>query len=618
MTSESHFGTYFEAFNAKHQTPHEVAENYIYSKHLSDLCGPYHAVLVGPRGSGKTTLLKMLQPAALTAWQGSRAKILRANIDYSAVFISSDISWSRQLNSLGYGKLSDDNHRTLIVACFTTHVLHALIQTMIQRCAATTTFRGVALSLKQESKLSLLILNELQLSDAIPSLSSIRQALRSRLSDIRTLANQGSLIEQTEFRTILASKRFLHIDFLDMCSNLAGLFDDTVNEIGAKWALLFDELETAPDWVVQQLFSAFRVSDPKLYLKLAISPASPAAYETLTSALSPADWQDHKQIPLWYQDRTTAEKFCNDLWNSLAEKQGIKLSARESLGPSAFAPASGGGDSVSTNPYGPGGYWVLQFQELQRKDKSFAAFLRAHGVDVSQLGLTDRFQKDAVLRKAAPVAAVRNFFLHEDREGGVSPRLRKTSSLYAGAESIFVISEGNPRWLIGMLSPLIAHMVDSKVKRVDVSVQAEQIDKAAERLIALLRTTPLPGGTARESSFGLDALLESIARRLHWELVQGRFSIDPKFSFVADRDYASEICELLAAGLNRGAVVLVDEKTSRPIVGDLHGVPLRLSYLLAAKFGLALRKGKTTGLRQLLTSGDRGGGVDASRQLGLL
>ena len=489
---------------------------------------------------------------------------------------------------------------------------------MIQRCDPTTTFRGVMLSLDQESNLALQMLKELRIDGAIPSLSSIRQALRSRLTDIRTLANQGSLMDQLEFGASLASQPFLHIDFLDMCSNLAGLFDDAVNDAGAKWALLFDELETAPDWVVQQLFSAFRVSDQKIYLKLAISPSSPAAYETLTSTLGPADWQDHKQIPLWYQDRKVAEKFCNDLWRSLARKQGVTQSARDSLGPSAFAPASGGGVASSNDPYGPDGYWTKQFQELLQKDKSFAAFLKVRKIDVKQLGHTDQFKKDAVLRKAAPIAAVRNFFLHEDREGNVSPRQRKTSSLYAGAESIFAISEGNPRWLIGLLSPLIAYMVNMKAKTVDPSVQAEQIDKAADRLLALLRTTPLPNGSARSGTGGLDVLLQRIGQRLHDDLVQSNFAIDPKLSFVADKGYSNGVCELLAAGLNRGAVVLVDEGTSRPIVGDLHDVPLRFSYLLAAKFGLALRKGRTTGLRQLLISTEGYDDADASRQLGLL
>jgi len=618
MTIEPQVRAFFEAFNAKHQQPREVAENYIYSRHLNDLGGPYHAVLVGPRGSGKTTLLKMLQPAALSAWQGARAHSLRAQIDYSGVFISSDISWSRQLKSLGYGRLSDVNHRTLIVACFTTHILHALLQTMIQRCDPTTTFRGVKLSLDQESNLALQILKELRIDGAIPSLSSIRQALRSRLTDIRTLANQGSLMDQLEFKASLASQPFLHIDFLDMCSNITGLFDDAVNEAGAKWGLLFDELETAPDWVVQQLFSAFRVSDQKIYLKLAISPSSPAAYATLTSELGPADWQDHKQIPLWCQDRKVAEKFCNDLWRSLARKQGIAQSARDSLGPSAFAPASGGGVASSVDRYGPDGYWTKQFQELLQKDKSFAAFLKVRKIDVTQLGHTDQFSRDAVLRKAAPIAAVRNFFLHEDRVGNVSPRQRKTSSLYAGAESMFAISEGNPRWLIGLLSPLIAHMVNTKTKTVAPSVQAEQIDKAADRLLALLRTTPLPDGSARSGTGGLDVLLQRIGQRLHDDLVQSNFAIDPKLSFVADKGYSNSVCELLAAGLNRGAVVLVDESTSRPIVGDLHDVPLRFSYLLAAKFGLALRKGRTTGLRQLLISTEGYDDADATRQLGLL
>ena len=161
-------------------------------------------------------------------------------------------------------------------------------------------------------------------------------------------------------------------------------------------------------------------------------------------------------------------------------------------------------------------------------------------------------------------------------------------------------------------------MLSPEAKTVDPSVQAEQIDKAADRLLALLRTTPLPNGSARSGTGGLDVLLQRIGQRLHDDLVQSNFAIDPKLSFVADKGYSNGVCELLAAGLNRGAVVLVDEGTSRPIVGDLHDVPLRFSYLLAAKFGLALRKGRTTGLRQLLISTEGYDDADASRQLGLL
>jgi hypothetical protein len=47
-------------------------------------------------------------------------------------------------------------------------------------------------------------------------------------------------------------------------------------------------------------------------------------------------------------------------------------------------------------------------------------------------------------------------------------------------------------------------------------------------------------------------------------------------------------------------VMLVDESSSKAIVGEMLNSKLRLSFLLAAKYGLLLRKGKTVRLSNLL------------------
>jgi len=599
MAEDVDIAALFEAFNAKYLEPVQVADGYIYSQHLEELSGPYHAVLVGPRGSGKTTLLKMLQPAALAAWKGRRADSFRKKIDYSGVFIASDISWSRQLSSLGYGKLNAEHHKILVLACFTTHVLHAVLETMTARIANATTFRGVELTSEKEQALAIGILDVLKLKAPIASLLSIKQSLRGRLSEVRQLANRGSLISAEEFSKILADLPFLHIDFLDICSNITGLFNDAADQHGARWALLFDELETAPEWIVEQLFSAFRVCDPKIYLKLAISPVSTVAFQTIMSAAGPAEGHDHKQIPLWYTDRIEAKGFCESLWRSLTTKKGLNITAREALGASAFEPTARG-QVKKQNPYAVGQYWTGIFKSLQKKDKSFSTFLRIRHVDLDRIAETQQTQKDSILRKAAPIAAVRNFFLHEDQEGNVSSRFRKTSSLYAGAESIFAISEGNPRWLIGLLTPMIAYMVNNKVRRVPESVQAEEIDNAADRLVALLRTIPVPLNVHQSDVQALDVLVQKIGLRLHDDLINRPFAIDPRLCFVVDRGINNSLIELLSSGLNRGAVMLVQGTAARSVVGDMTGVTLRLSYLLAAKYGLPLRKGKATNLSHLL------------------
>jgi hypothetical protein len=592
---------FFEQFNAKYLDPEQVAAGYVYSHQLEELSGPYHAVLVGPRGSGKTTLLKMLQPGALDAWKSRRAESFRKKIDYSGVFIASDISWSRQLSALGYGRLPEDIHRSLVLSCFTTHVLQAVVEAMILRTEPNAKYRAVSMPPGGAERVSREITDALRLDTPIASLLSVKQALRSRLSDLRLLANRGSIAPADEFRYQLARTEWLHLDCLDSCSNVTSLFNDAAGENKARWALLFDELETAPDWIVEQLFIALRVSNPRLYLKLAISPVSPTACNALMSIDGPADGHDYRLIRLWYADRMEARGFCDAVWESLTKKAGLKVSARDALGPSAFEPASPS-ELRHRNPYARGEYWTEIFRELARKDKTFAAFLHAKSIDLEHIGETSQQAKDATLRKAAPVAAVRNFFLHEDNRGQVAPKSRKTSALYAGAESIFAISEGNPRWLIGLLTPMIAYLIQTNEKRVPVSVQAEEIDNAAERLLALLRTIPLPREAEKNEALGLNGMVRNIGVALHDDLMKRNFAIDPRLSFVVDRGTPKHIVDLLAAGLNRGALILVSDAPSRAVVGELSDSVVRLSYLLAAKYGLPLRRGKKTSLAGLLNS----------------
>ncbi|MET2530183.1 ORC-CDC6 family AAA ATPase [Ralstonia pseudosolanacearum] len=593
-----------EAFNAKYLEPAEVAHGFVYSTHFEQLAGDYHAVLIGPRGSGKTTLLKMLQPSALATWTGPKADAFRAAVKYSGVFIASDISWSKQLNSLGYGKLNEENHRTLVLACFTTHVVHAVLETMASRANSKLKYRAVTLSADKEALLARELASALRVKPEIPSLLAVRQALRNRLSDVRVLANACSLLSHEQCSERLASYDYLHLDFLDICSNICATFNEAVGEAGARWGLLFDELETAPDWIVDQLFSALRTSDPRLYLKLAISPVSATAYKALFKQDGASLGNDYQQIRLWYSDRTESKAFCRALWSSLTQKHGLSITAEEALGRSVFEPKDNRGVR-RRSPYSPGEHWHKVFTSLVRKDRSFANFLRQRDIDLSAAESMWANKRDSVLRKAAPVAALRDFFLHQSRKGEVAPRQRKTLEIYTGVDSIFAITEGNPRWFISLASPLINFLVRSGERKVPNSEQASEIDAAADRLIALLKTIPVEHMDTHGDDLPLDALLEEIGARLHAELVNEQFSMDPVQSFVVDERISERTQALLASAVNRGAVMLVDESSSKAIVGEMLNSKLRLSFLLAAKYGLLLRKGKAVRLSSLLPVRER-------------
>src|SRR3954470_15580022 len=102
---ESMIPSIFESFNARALEPDQVARTFVPSQHYRTLTKRSHSIIIGPRGSGKTTLLKMLQQPALEAWNHPHADEYRSIIDFTGVFIATDVSWGRQVQSLGYGKL---------------------------------------------------------------------------------------------------------------------------------------------------------------------------------------------------------------------------------------------------------------------------------------------------------------------------------------------------------------------------------------------------------------------------------------------------------------------------------------------------------------------------------
>src|ERR1700720_26306 len=92
-----------DSINARALSPVQVAQTFVPSSHFTALCRRRHTIILGPRGSGKTTLLKMLQPQALANWKHEDAAKMKNQIDFTGIFVATDIGWSAQLSSLGQG-----------------------------------------------------------------------------------------------------------------------------------------------------------------------------------------------------------------------------------------------------------------------------------------------------------------------------------------------------------------------------------------------------------------------------------------------------------------------------------------------------------------------------------
>jgi hypothetical protein len=505
---------------------------------------------------------------------------------------------------LGEGELDLDTHKVLSIAAFTTHTLRSLVTAILYRIEKETRhvkrrFRRVILNLETEAELARSLRASWYLQGAIPTFLSLKHALTGRLSLVKEIASKERLLGPAGRAERLAAIPFLHLDFIQAAALAVEQFNDLAGERGEKWAMMFDELELAPAWIRDNLLRSLRTSSEDFLFKLAMSPSAPDIH-VFENALAAAPGQDFDQIPLWYAEKSDSYQFCEHLWHSMLADRGLEpMEPLDALGRSEFETLADDWTEQGT-AYTPGSRLGKRFMRLSETDKSFRDYLQHKGIDPRRLDRLAGDQRAADVRKVAPLLAVREFYRGKDDEkGGRTRRSRKSATLYAGAGSIFAISEGNPRWFIA----LVGRLLDSLEKgggRVPQSLQAREIKIASERFAAMLKTIPAPpvGHGAR----GLLSIAKSVGVFFHNEAVEGSFNPDPPGTFIVDSQSSDEIVNSLERALNAGAIVYVPDDVSQLLLRSLRGKRFRLSYLLAPLYGLPLRLGRPVALCGILKS----------------
>jgi hypothetical protein len=609
--------TIFESFNARSLKPAQVARTFVPSLQYQRLTQRRHSVLVGPRGSGKTTLLKMLQPQALEVWSHAQAPSFRSSIDFTGVFIPTDLTWREQIQALGGGKLDPDSLRLLSAATVTTHVLRSLAITIAYRCSTEEhggayAFRRVDLSGDLESEIVEYVSSAWELRLPVPSFLALKHALSLRLSRIQQLANQEASLSENGRVARLAQHGYLFLDLFHSASVGIERFDDAIDQGESRWALMFDELELAPDWLQSALISAMRSRDDRFIFKLALAPFS-GGLPIMKDHLSPAPDQDFDPVCLWYAEKRSAYSFCVDLWYQiLAERNLPRTDPKAALGRSYF--------ETPSEEWRDGGTAYMPKKRLGRtiisaasKDSSFRRYLAANNIDPYRLQLLSGLERSATLRKIAPVIVVREFFRREGEGGKSVKRSRKSAALYTGADSLFAVSEGNPRWFISMIGRLLDHW-DPERCAVTEAVQAGEMVHAAQRFAAMIGTIPTKNFSS-VGSRGLLGLVEAIGEYFHARVTADEFTPEPPNTFVVDDKVSDGVARGLGQALNAGAIVYVPDDWSRLILDDLRAKRFRVSYLLAPIFGLPIRLGKEIVLSSIMQFGKE---RDAGDQMELI
>ncbi len=590
----------FESFNARSLTPVQVAKTFVPSEQFRALAKRRHTVVLGPRGSGKTTLLKMLQPQAVEAWKHPEAPAIRAGIDFTGVFIATDISWSQQVQTLGQGELDPDVQGLFGISAFTTHVFRALTNAFITRKQAPgdvgQRFRAVRMKAEEEREIAAELCATWKLNGIVPSFLSIRHELSRRLLLIKELVAREVLLGKSGRAERIAGTEFLLLDFVQGCTNAIELFDDLMSQGESKWALMFDELELAPEWITQTLVKCIRSTDQRLLFKLALNPYRGTASQ-LESPTAPAPGQDFDQIALWYAGKRDSYEFCTQLFGQLLEDRKLPLKEpRKILGNSFFETSEEEWRDFGA-AYAPGSRIATRFKRLYETDRSFKRYLDLRRLNPDRLHKLEEGQRRSDVRKIAPIVTVREYYRSADRDesGGQLRRSRKRALLYSGADSIFAVSEGNPRWFIGMIGNLLDNW-DRKNDRIPDFLQAEEMQNAAERFNAMIKTIPTES-EGNESVFGI---VKKAARFFNRQVVKEDFRPEPAGTFKVDEHCSDEVLQVLGQALNAGAIVYVPEDNGQLIFQSPRFKRFRVSYLLAPIYAIPIRLGPSVNLSTIL------------------
>lgn len=584
--------TVYGAFNARWLTPEEVAETFVPVPQFTKVVQNRHSLLMGPRGCGKTTLLKMLTRPAQTVLQNKEDELGIEWPEFEAIYVPADIKWSFELASLeqlsSFDKVVIERAQRVLVAA------SAALETVGTFESILGGSEDLAMALSRS------LLETWRISKAPLRLSDVRSGIRQICLSIRRAvadSNQSMLCSVLE--EVPDSLAASATDAIEVACNA---FEGTLPRLKPRrWAICFDEIEIAPEWLQRELLKQLRSTDQRFLYKLTWTPILP---EFLREIAHPqADYDD---VRLWHSHVTDARAFCRRLATRLiTARLGRGLTPEEVFGKSLFAAEDRvePGDSA----YERGSEIWEAMVELSYRDGSFHDFLVRRGFDPSNPVSDSTKDKDECLRKIKPLVLLRETFKGADRA-----RSRKRVAIYSGEDAIYAMSDGNPRWLTGLLNELLTEVSQPSGELLEedaypllkASRQAQILSAASRRMMGYVKAFPstLERGRA-SSSQALPMLIERIATYFQKEMLDGEFSLDPVGSFIVDRSLRVDEVSEIERGLLLGALLYVGG-SELDVPESILDSRVRLSFMFSPLFRLPLRNYRHISLSSILRTTD--------------
>jgi hypothetical protein len=588
MNSELSF---FSSVNARNYTPEQVAKTFVVNDDFRLLCQNEHSILLGPRGCGKTTLFKMLTQRALYAWESDGANKTRADLPFIAVYIPTDIHWHHQIMHCLKHLPKDSGYSDLFSkAAVAANVFVAICKCMKDRLS----FEISDADVRSESELSKRLMDLWKIQNPGPKcLDHVESCLKQRISDIQIYTNKISLMAQLDKIAEVELPEYLYLSYMQSAVVALSIFDDVYHTSVKKWALCFDELEIAPDWLQDQLFNEVRGSTQTVLLKLSASPIPSISNRSGGNSIS-----DFGLIKMWPQKDNGYEQFMENLATAVLKRDLQRdVSPADVFGETEGMFAHKSGEDL----YAADSWRMKIIRAAAEDDPTLKHFLTSKEINIDDPTETAELAKrDSVLRKVFPIAYQRHTFL-KNVDGKLVRRSRKNPKIYSGRQAIYGVADGNPRRLIYIINDMLRYF-DEKTCRVNSSDQNRVLQETSNRFTSFIKTMPFEQGYYMGKNYTLFDLIDRIALFFVNEIYSPEFHLDLPGTFRVDREYDERLCRLIQGALSCGAIVWEDE-SEEDLDSSLINKRFRLTYALAPYYGLLFRMGHAVNLARCLNSG---------------
>lgn len=560
------------AFNARTLPHEELTDSFIVSDSYSKLISPSHSILVGPRGSGKTTLMRMMQVESLNYWCHPDADLYRESMKYSGVFVPTDRFWKTQFDNLRNSSSSvAGRNDQLLMSLFLYHVIErfcAVVEYRVNRAKKTQCrYRAIDIDASNEIEL----VNELsalwRVSPVMASLRSLESSISKKKNDISSYFNafsSGGVVEEPD-----VSKS----DIISLLDSSVRIVNSYFNEVGEKWVFLFDELELAPEEIVQPLVDSMRGGPEDIIFKLSLSPYHKDIVIT-TDSSSAMGGQDHHVVRLTGIDDKLGLMFSEQICASVFSRSGLTGSIR-----SYFEEPQ---KEMNVRE---------EFGELAKKDPSFLYYLEKNGIDIERINEYTDKNKGPTIRKIKFVAQIRNYYFKQQRKKKRSP------DLYVGFDNLCRSMEYNPRMLIGLMNILVS-CVSGRKKIIKIHDQVTSLKRMFESHKSLLNTISVEDEGLKFST--VYEFIEKVGDKFREEILGEEFKAEPRGTLVFNKPENSRLEKVIGLALNAGALVQ-DNSGAETYYNniDIKGSRCRLSFIFSHEFSLLLTKPRAIDLFSL-------------------